>query len=463
MEFRLLRKKYPCFIYKSYNWKIREGDLIISFDFFIEPDIFFKPEITVKNIDKERISSLKKEIIDNLVFHLGLIELLSYWKTTCSQNIIIKIGNLSKEQIKWWKNLLIKGMAQFFYENKIDWRDKNFLKIMSRGEIPRAVSGAFLKNRILVGVGGGKDSVVTLELLKKSKKTITPFILNPIKSSLEIVKISKLKNLIIVERKIDKKLLELNKKGFLNGHTPFSAYLAFLGILLGYIFDCKYIVFSNERSSNEGNVKYFGRTINHQYSKSFEFEKKFRQYCQKYLIKDIEYFSFLRPLYEIQIAKIFSRYSKYFKAFLSCNEGQKTFSGAKTPTQQWCGACPKCLFTFVILFPFLRKEEIIRIFGRNLFDNKNLIPLMEELLGYKNFKPFECVGTKQESLAAFYLCLKKYEKEKKELPVLLKYFKKNILPKEKNIAKETKKVLNSWDSHNFLNQDFKKFQNYVAI
>ena len=113
--------------------------------------------------------------------------------------------------------------------------------------------------------------MVTLELLKRGEQDVIPFLLNPKKEQEEILKIAGLKNPIIAIRTIDPRLLQLKGKGYLNGHTPFSAYLAFLSVLCATLFDIKYIALSNERSSNEGNVRYLGKTINHQYSKSFEF------------------------------------------------------------------------------------------------------------------------------------------------------------------------------------------------
>jgi len=249
--------------------------------------------------------------------------------------------------------------------------------------------------------------------------------------------------------------LELNQKGFLNGHTPFSAYLAFLGSFLAIIFDYEYIVFSNERSSNEGNVKYLKKLINHQYSKSFEFEKKFRKYVQKFLIKKIEYFSFLRPLYEIQIAKLFSKYKQYFPVFLSCNEASKTDSGKKIPTGKWCCSCSKCLFVYASLYPFLNIIQLEEIFGENIFRKINLIPMMEQLIGEKDFKPFECVGTRKESLVAFYLSWKKSHR-KEERPFLLRHFEKKFLPKYKNLEEESKKIMNSWNNQHNLPGNFEK-------
>ena len=469
-KFKILRKKYPKFIYKNYSYRISKNNLEISFNFEIKPNIFFRPEIIIENIDKN-LSRLSLNKLNNLIFHLGLMEIPSYWKATCSPEIEIKAGALNKEQINWWKDLIMNGMGQFFYENKIDFRKPNFLKIKTK---PIRVNSTIVKlslinsKKVLVPVGGGKDSVVTLELLKKAKKNIQCFSLNPTKAAQKIMKIGGYKKPIVVRRKIDEKLLELNQRGFLNGHTPFSAYLAFLSVLLAVIFDAKFIAFSNERSSNEGNVKYLGKIINHQWSKSFDFEKKFRNYSKKYLAKDVEYFSFLRPLYEIQIAKLFSKYPKYFSAFLSCNEAYKTASGTKKPTKKWCGKCPKCLFTFAILYPFVGKKnppsrkatedkELLKIFGKNLFEDKNLLLIMPQLMEDRGFKPFECVGTKKESLAAFYLSWEKYrELSSVKLPFLLKYFEEKILPKYPNLKEEAKKIMNLWDKQNNLPKEFEK-------
>jgi len=272
-----LRKKYQKFIYGNYSWKISARNLEILFDFKIEPSIYFRPKVIIENVKKSQIKSVGKGVLDNLVFHLGLIELLSYWKATCSPEIEIQAGFLNKEQIRWWKELILNGLRQFFYENKINFTSPSFLKIIPKSNKDKKSATAeklpLLKNRILLPVGGGKDSIVSLEILKKAKENIRSFGLNPTKVALKIMKIAGCKNPIIVKRKIDENLLKLNRQGFLNGHTPFSAYLAFLSVLLAAIFDFKYLAFSNERSSNEGNLRYLGKTINHQYSKSFDFEK----------------------------------------------------------------------------------------------------------------------------------------------------------------------------------------------
>jgi len=470
MKAKVLRKKYPKFIYKDYSYKVSKKSLEIFFDFEIEALASFKPKLIIENIDGSQVEKIKKQVLDNLVFNLGLIELLSYWKATCSPIIEIKKRNLNKEQIKWWKNLIIDGMGQFFYENKINWRAPNFLTINSKipENEPLEIFRGMLKKQVLTPVGGGKDSIVTLEILKKVKFPIRCFSLNPTNNSSKLMKIAGCSDPIIVKREIDPRLLELNQKGFLNGHTPFSAYLAFLSILTAVIFNLKYIAFSNERSSNEGNLMYLGREINHQYSKSFNFEKKFKKYSKKYLVEDVEYFSFLRPLYEIQITQIFSHYPKYFMSFLSCNEAFKTKSGTKKPTGKWCFNCPKCLFIFSCLYPFIDKEKLVKIFGQNLFEKKELLSLMKELIGIEKFKPFECVGTKKETLTAFYLSWKKTNRIGEE-PILLKYFKNKILPRTirkgfirglsryPKLEKESRQIITSWNKKHNLPKNFIKY------
>jgi hypothetical protein len=309
-------------------------------------------------------------------------------------------------------------MGQFFYENKIDWRTKNFLKITSskkNGSYPFADE---LKNRYLVPVGGGRDAIMTLELLKKQNKQINAFLVNPAQAAKEVVKTAKINNPIVVKRTIDPTLLRLNKKGFLNGHTPFTSVLSFLSVFCGVLFDYKNIAFSNEKSANEGNVKYLGKMINHQWSKSSEFEKKFKSYCKKYLVKNINYSSLLRRYTELEISKMFLKYPKYFSVFSSCNTGIKL-------GKRWCGNCPKCLFVYATFYPFLEKKKLLKIFGRDIFKNKNLLPVMKDLIGEDAPKPFECVGTKKESRLAFYLSLKKAQRIG-ETPYLLTNLKKGI-------------------------------------
>lgn len=421
MRYDFLRKKYKKFIYEKYSYRISKNNLEILFDFRISPGIYFTPKIIIENIGKSRIKKISKEALDNLVFHLGLIEIPSYWKTTCSPKIEIKAGRLGPDQIRWWKKIFIDGMGQFYFENKIDWRKPGFLEIEISSDKALKRFEEKLKNRYLVPFAGGRDSIVTLENLKESRKQISLFTVNPIEKIQRTVRVSGIKKQIMVRRIIDIRLLEMNKKGFLNGHTPFTSLLSFLSVFCAVLFDYKNIAFSNEKSADEGNAKYLGKIVNHQWAKSFVFERMFRYYSQKYLAKNINYFSYLRKYSELEISRMLTKYPQYFSVFSSCNAGMRiSAKGTLQAKQRWCGNCVKCLFVYMSLYPFLDEENLLKIFGKDIFENKKLLPIMKKIIEDKETKPFECVGTKKESKQAFRMSLEKALQQNKVLPYLLK-------------------------------------------
>lgn len=438
MNLQELRDKHAEFIYESFSVEKEGEKLEIAFRFSLSSDIVFSPKISFPVKDH----ALSSSQIDNLAFHIGLIEMFSYWKLSCSPTITIKAGYLDDFQVKWWKKLLISGMGEFFYVNSIDFTKKDFIKfdVVSNKQYEKIDSE--VDNKLLVMVGGGKDSIVSLEALKINGEQVSAFMVNPTVAAKEITKQSKVDDSIVVTRKLDGKLLELNDRGYLNGHTPFSALLAFTGVFVGAVLGFSKIVTSNERSSNEGTVSYLGHEVNHQYSKSYEFENDFRDYSEKYLVNNIKYFSLLRPLYEIQISKAFSGYPDYFPIFKSCNVNSKLGS--------WCCECAKCLFVFSVLYPFISEKNIQSIFGKNLFDNVALYPLVEELVGITEKKPFECVGTREENKIAFYLGIMKAKRKGNQLPALLKLVEDKIMVKEEDMEERSEKIMNSWGEEHFL-------------
>lgn len=401
-KFVRLRAEFPVFVYEGYDYRLGPGGLHGSFIFRLGAGHRFTPAFYIPRHpgflpDREILPRLPA-----LVFHIGLIELLSYWKSACPPLVNIECGALMPAQAAWWKQVYYNGLGEFFYLNGIDPDTDKFMEIAAVGpDIRPAVSlpDHTPANGILIPVGGGKDSVVTLELLGSLEGSL-PLAMNPTRASKECIRISGYREDEIVEirRTIDPLLLQLNQEGFLNGHTPFSALLAFYSLLAAALTGKQYIALSNESSANEPTIP--GTNINHQYSKSYEFERLFRQYVSEWLPGEAEYFSFLRPLHEIGIAGLFSRYSEYHPVFRSCNAGSR--DGI------WCGTCSKCLFTWLILSPFLSHEELTSIFGRVLPDDPALEPLFDQLTGNAAEKPFDCVGTVGEVNEAVRLAILRY-------------------------------------------------------
>ena len=440
MNINDLKNKYPEFVYNSYTLREDEEKIYLEYEFLIPNLTTFKPKITILKKDL-KWQSIATNCAKNLAFHIGLIELISYWKCTCSPHIIIKCGYLNEEQINWWKKLYFYGLSELFYRNIIENNINDFVTItctytsnpLPYKEIEEQYTG------YLFPIGGGKDSIVTLEKLNIHRENNLAFIINPKEVTLNCAKLNGFqdKQIIEVYRTLDENLLRLNKEGFINGHTPFSALLAFVSYFVSYLLKKEAIALSNEASANEENV--LGLKVNHQYSKSFEFEQDFKNYSNKYLKVPVRYFSFLRPLNELQIAKIFVKYDKYHQIFKSCNVGSKTIPW------HWCNNCAKCLFPFIILSPFLTLEKLEQIFKENLWQKEDLLPIFIDLIGKGNNKPFDCVGTFEEVNWAVCKTIKIFEEKKQDLPYLLKYYKDNF-----ELVNTSQAILKRFNEENYL-------------
>lgn len=383
-RFEDLRKKYNSFIYKDFEVEYLEAAYRVKY-FFSIPELCEFESVWEFPVKLEA----DETILYRLFFNLGMVETISYWKCVCPQILIVQCGEMTKEQCAWWKKLFYNGLGEFLYRNDISISQDELLQIECKEADILPVKDDRVYTGCLVPVGGGKDSVVSLELMKND--LLTTYCINGNETTNNIVKICDYrKDDYVAKRMLDAKLLELNKKGYLNGHIPFSAVVAFSSVIAAYLYGNKYIVLSNETSANETTVR--NSFVNHQYSKSFEFEKDFMWYIKTIMSSDIHYFSLLRPLTEMQIAWLFSKCERFHKAFRSCNVGSK--QGV------WCCNCPKCLFVYIILLPFFDTNKLMDIFGENLLNKESLDLYFRELIGVEENKPFECVGTRREVLVA---------------------------------------------------------------
>ncbi|MEI7500074.1 MAG: hypothetical protein WCK84_06445 [Bacteroidota bacterium] len=407
-----LREQFPFFVFEKQEYWLTSRGLEIRFTFNLADKYQFYPSIFIPRNSFFRPDEEITNHIENIIFNLGMIELISYWKATCSPMLVIKPFALHPEQVSWWKKLYFHGLGEFFYLNNLDVTEDSFMEVKVASQVILSAENFEFDEGIIIPVGGGKDSAVTLEL-SGSRPGSLPLIMNPRGASLETIaaKGFSMEQFIEIRRTIDPTLLKLNELGFLNGHTPFSALLAFVTALSAIVTGRRHIALSNESSASEATIE--GTDINHQYSKSLKFESDFRDYIKRWISEDINYFSLLRPLNELQIASFFSRFPKYHQVFKSCNVASKTNS--------WCGCCAKCLFTFIILSPFLDEEHLVVIFGKNLLADASLMLLFDQLTGVAEEKPFDCVGTIREVNLA--LCEVIRHNVDKELPVLLNYYR----------------------------------------
>ena len=436
--------KHSVFRYNSFTIDRTASRVTARFDFSIPPDISFAPEVHFESV-RDGWTSVPDEFLNNAIFHIGLIESFSYWKCTASPVIEIRAGSLGQDQVHWWHDLLMNGMGEFFYRNDIDFTPSDFVKIVPMaGADSSQPYAAPLPSRSLLTIGGGRDSALAGALLRDSGRPFTCMMLNPSSAAQKIAQYVTANDPVIIRRTICPELLELNSRGFLNGHTPFSAYLAFLGAACLLLYGYSNVIVANERSSDEGNVRYRDRDINHQYSKSFRFERLFDEYLSKYLITQAHYFSFVRPLYELQIGKLFSGFPRLFDLFKSCNRKR---------SDSWCGQCPKCLSVFLTMYPFVPRLSLMKIFGTDLFYREENIPILRELAGLE-IKPFECVGTTAEINAALALSVAKARASGEPLPPVLEYAAQHVRGLSDSSGAQV--ILNGYGPHR-LPQEFESF------
>lgn len=413
--FAELRELYPTFTYERYEIEKIGTRVKLTFHFSIDGLCDFSPstEIETKNLDV--LNDPQSPDAQAIAFSLGMVELVSYWKAACPKTVRVRCGYLSEWDKRWWKRLYFHGLSEFFYRNGIETDKDEFMDIVCEPQAVKAPPGDYVQSGIhIIPVGGGKDSCVTAQLLKKEREKNLFFTVNDQSARTDTVHAAGYTDQAIVRtyRTIDKNLLRLNQEGFLNGHTPFSAIVAFLSFYCAYLVGARDIVLSNESSANESNIA--GTEVNHQYSKSYAFECDFAKYAERNLLPDIRYFSLLRPFSELQIAKQFAAYPQYHETFRSCNRGSKQ--------NIWCAKCAKCLFVFSILSPFLPYDRLCALFGADMLDDGSLLADFDGLCGFSAVKPFECVGTVSEIVFALHKSVAQFREAGRPLPVLLQHF-----------------------------------------
>lgn len=439
MTFTELRAQYPEFIYHKDTVSYADGRLHIAYEFEIAGLCKFAPTWAIPCAQPD----LDDPTLRRLIFSLGLAELVSYWKITCSPTVRLP-HPITAAQADWWKRLYFGGLGEFFYRNGIETDAESFMQIICTGEpLPDAPAKKTLSGK-LIPVGGGKDSIVTLNLLHEQLSDAYAFQINHRDSSERAALLAGIpkERICEVSRTLDPNMLECNKRGFLNGHTPFSAIVAFSAVLTAYLHGLRAVILSNESSASESTVS--EAEVNHQYSKSYRFEQDFAACERDYLRSGVQYFSLLRPLTEFQIARYFAACdTKYHEIFRSCNAGAKQ--------DKWCGHCAKCLFVAVILSPFLPYREITRLLGSPMFDLPEMETALQELCGALPNKPFECVGSRNEVNIALCLAIRRAEQAGEALPLLLLRYKASPLCAQ--YASQAAAFGQEWDTQHNLPED----------
>ena len=325
---------------------------------------------------------------------LHLVAGVSYYKAAVPGQIRIEGEPIDAATATLLATVYLNGLGEFAYRNGLDLRDR--IRFPHSGEAPPAPTLG-LREHALVAIGGGKDSLVSIEALRASgvAQTVTWIGGSQLIAACAAQTGQPTLN---IGRQLAPQLFDYNRQGAWNGHIPVtavnSAILAFAAVVLGV----DQVVFSNEHSASYGSVIPGTGEVNHQWSKGWAFESAFGDHLQSHVAADLKYYSLLRPLSELAVARQFARSDRYDAHFSSCNRNFHILGDR--PTSRWCGVCPKCHFVFLALAPFMPKPRLVGIVGRNLLDDPAQQGGFDALLEYGDHKPFECVGEGRESRAA---------------------------------------------------------------
>jgi UDP-N-acetyl-alpha-D-muramoyl-L-alanyl-L-glutamate epimerase len=404
-----------------------------------------------------RWSTAAAQAAARLVFLLAGV---SYYKTAAPPVIDLGETALTETERAFLREFYLQGLGEFGYRNALDLSDLRIEAVLASGRRPPQtlpltegyqVTGAPLTGHspppgppltdgssppvppgppilggklspqapsagVLVPFGGGIDSIVVVERIRRLADTALFIVSRPADRFEAIEGPAAATGLPVVraEREIDPQLLRSAELGFLNGHVPVTGILSAIAVLAAVLTGRDAVVMSNEWSASVPTLEYQGRPVNHQYSKSASFEEAFRGVLAAVPPRMPEYFSCLRDRTELWVGQQFAALQKYHNSFRSCNKA--FYSDSTRRLDHWCGQCDKCCFIDLILAPFMPADALRRIFsvtGEPL-DHPELAGKFRALLG-AGAKPFECVGEVSECRAAVLLAARRDDRAGRRL------------------------------------------------
>ena len=395
-------KQATCFSFSGYHYDPASGEATLTYD--VDGRLLHE-KITFPWAPWPVYASRQAAFLQALEL-LHLVAGISYYKAGLATRIDTGENKIDRTMAAFLKELYLEGLAEFAYINRLDLTGLIDFEVNTDGAsvaMEHSQDGLSsypvdLPGRALVAMGGGKDSLVCLQMLKDAGVEVQPVCVGGSRLIGETVKATNLP-LIRIQRELSSVLTEMNTGGAWNGHVPVTAINSAILLCASLLYGYRFVVFANESSANEATLTDGqGREVNHQYSKSLAFEQNFAAVIGRHVSPDIEYFSLLRPFSEIAITRRFSEMTEFHQVFSSCN--RNFHQDGSHITGRWCQDCPKCRFTALALAPFLSPQALFSIQGADLLDQENQLQGFKALCGLGELKPLECVGSVAESRAA---------------------------------------------------------------
>lgn len=284
---------------------------------------------------------------------------------------------LSDEERRFFEKTIYNGMAEFRYVNSLPIDLTTTVRGTGNPQPPAQTFGS-PSGRLLLN-GGGKDGLVSAMLLRDSNLDYELFQIGTgvaqAKAATAIGKTA-----FVFRREMD----EHRTSGQYKGHCPTSAAIAIAAALTAYTNGKRDVIASNESSANEPTLELDGVVVNHQYSKSVEFEHDINDLLVTCRVP-VRYFSLLRPLHELQIITLLATYPDIWTQFISCNHGFRR--------GYWCMACAKCAFISLVTTAISPALASTVFSTDDALQTPALFDHVASLVDPHITKPLECVGT----------------------------------------------------------------------
>jgi UDP-N-acetyl-alpha-D-muramoyl-L-alanyl-L-glutamate epimerase len=380
--------------FQTFRFLARELDARgrVTLRYALDDEIFFAEEFELP-LEAE-LSDAELGSAQGLLSLLHWVAGVSYFKTATPPEISCEAGAPPPAAAALLEALYSQGLGEFAYANGLPLPRPRFGQAIGPGS--GGSSGATAPERMLVAVGGGKDSAVAVEIARRSGRELVLFSVGDAPAIARTISVARLPHLV-VRRRLDPQLSALNRAGALNGHIPVTAIVSCAALLTAVLHGFDTVVMANERSASSGNVTWDGVEINHQFSKGILAERLLSAAVAE-AASGLQLFSILRPASELAIARAFAQMVPYHGAFTSCNAIFRLDPAQRA--RSWCCDCPKCRFVFLALAPFSDPAHMREIFGRDLLDDERQFAGFALLTATGGHKPFECVGEEEESVAA---------------------------------------------------------------
>jgi len=255
------------------------------------------------------------------------------------------------------------------------------------------------RKRVLLLMGGGKDSLYSYQLLRSAGFEVECFYMT--EGSRTWQQLRRTYSALAKENVQHRAFLNANQMGRVEKRfrrdyaTQFQIGQAlFLSIPYALGRGCQYLAFGAERTANIRTGFYRGISMNHQHEKSESFLALLNQYLRIRFRGALEIFS---PLYGLFDTGIYARFLSLSEGFLDLQSS----CGGSNSYRRHCGRCEKCAFVAALLAGLSGDREILHeLFPINPLDD---LSLFDDWYHGRFQKPRACVGSLNELRVALRL------------------------------------------------------------